>query len=62
MAEFRFEMSEWSTGPEKMGGRNYIEVRVRDRRKRVVGYALCESVEEAESANAEFKRDFGAGR
>lgn len=58
MARDRMERSTWSTGPEKFGGREYHEVRVRDKRNKVVAYALCETKKEADEAAAEFGKDF----
>ena len=55
----KIERETWDSGPKALGGRTYVELRVRDSRKKVVAYALCENDEEERVASAEFRKDFG---
>lgn len=56
----KFEISKWSTGQRRAGGREYTEVRVRDNRNLVVAYALCENKQEYDEVISQFGKDYGA--
>lgn len=54
----RMTIETWSTGPKKLGGHEYTELRVRDQRGKIVAYALCETDVEIQLAGSEFRKDF----